>query len=160
MQTGPSDPRRHLATKLAKAAQTWPSVTLTGSWQSGKTTLCRALFAQLQYETLEAPDVRAFAATEDPCAFPAQFPEGVVLDEVHRVPDLFSCLQGITDADPVPVPGFSRARKSLSLLESVSQSLAGRMAVHDLLASDGRGDGPFFLVSRDSLHRFLPAHVR
>ena len=63
--------------------------------------MCRALFPQHQYETLEAPDVRAFAA-EDPRAFLARFPEGAVLDEVQRVPDLLSYLQGIIDSDPVP----------------------------------------------------------
>ncbi len=123
---------RDLAPRLTEAAQTWPSITLTGPRQSGKTTLCRALFPQHQYETLEAPDVRAFAA-EDPCAFLAQFQEGAVLDEVQRVPDLLSYLQGIIDADPAPGRWILTGSQNLSLLESVSQSLAGRTAVYNLL---------------------------
>lgn len=123
---------RDLAPKLTKAAEAWPSITLTGPRQSGKTTLCRALFPQHQYETLEAPDVRAFA-TEDPRAFLAQFPKGAVLDEVQRAPDLLSYLQGIIDSDPAPGRWILTVSQNLSLLESVSQSLAGRTAVYNLL---------------------------
>ncbi len=113
-------------------ARTWPSITLTGPRQSGKTTLCRALFPQHPYETLEAPDVRAFA-TEDPRAFLAQFAEGAVLDEVHRAPDLLSYLQGVIDEDPAPGRWVLTGSQNLSLPESVSQSLAGRTAVYNLL---------------------------
>ena len=105
---------RDLAPKLMEAAQIWPSITLTGPRQSGKTTLCRALFPQHPYETPEVPDVRAFTA-EDPRAFLAQFPEGTVLDEVHRVPDLLSCLQGIIDADPAPGRWILTGPHNLSL---------------------------------------------
>ena len=123
---------RDLASRLIKAAQTWPSITLTGPRQSGKTTLCRALFPQHPYETLEAPDVRAFAV-EDPRAFLAQFPEGAVLDEIQRVPELLSYLQGVIDAAPVPGRWILTGSQNLSLLQSVSQSLAGRTAVYKLL---------------------------
>ena len=123
---------RDLAPRLTRAAQTWPSITLTGPRQSGKTTLCRALFPQHPYETLEAPDVRAFAV-EDPRAFLSQFPQGAILDEVQRVPDLLSYLQGIIDADPAPGRWILTGSQNLSLLESVSQSLAGRTAVYNLL---------------------------
>ncbi len=136
---------RNLATKLTEAAQTWPSITLTGPRQSGKTTLCRALFPQHRYETLEAPDVRAFAA-EDPRAFLAQFPEGAVLDEIQRAPDLLSYLQGVIDADPTPGRWILTGSQNLSLLESVSQSLAGRTAVYNLLP-----------LTRDETMRF-PQH--
>ena len=123
---------RDLAPRLTKAAQNSPSITLTGPRQSGKTTLCRALFPQHPYETLETPDVRAFA-TEDPRAFLAQFPEGAVFDEVQRAPELLSYLQGIIDADPVPGRWILTGSQNLALLESVSQSLAGRTLRFDLL---------------------------
>jgi len=123
---------RDLAQRLTEAARIWPSITLTGPRQSGKTTLCRALFPQHRYETLEAPDIRAFAA-EDPRAFLDRFPEGAIIDEVQRVPDLLSYLQGIIDADPVPGRWILTGSQNLFLLESVSQSLAGRTAVYNLL---------------------------
>ena len=123
---------RDLAPKLIESANQVPAITLTGPRQSGKTTLCRSVFPRHPYVTLEAPDTRAFAA-EDPRAFLAQFPQGAVIDEVQRAPDLLSYLQGIIDDDPAPGRWILSGSQNLSLLESVSQSLAGRTAVHHLL---------------------------
>ncbi len=122
---------RDIAPRLIQAAQTWPSITLTGPRQSGKTTLCRTLFPQHPYQSLEDLDVRAFAM-EDPRAFLAQFPCGAVLDEIQKVPGLFSYLQGIIDTDPKPGRWILTGSQNLSLLQSVSQSLAGRTALCNL----------------------------
>ena len=123
---------RDLTPRLLRAAVRSPSVTLTGPRQSGKTTLCRAVFPRHAHVTLESPDDRAFAA-DDPRAFLAQFPRGAILDEVQRAPDLLSYLQGIIDDDPTPGRWILSGSQNLSLLESVSQSLAGRTEVHHLL---------------------------
>ncbi len=123
---------RDISPKLIGAAKQLPAITLTGPRQSGKTTLCRAVFPQHPYVTLESPDVRKFAA-EDPRAFLAQFPDGAIIDEVQRVPDLLSYLQGIIDDDPAPGRWILTGSQNLTLLESVSQSLAGRTMVHYLL---------------------------
>ena len=122
---------RDITPRLIKAAQTWPSITLTGPRQSGKTTLCRTLFPQHPYLSLEDLDVRAFAM-EDPRAFLAQFARGAILDEIQKAPRLFSYLQGIIDADPAPGRWILTGSQNLSLLESVSQSLAGRTAIYNL----------------------------
>ena len=123
---------RDLAPELVRVARQFPSITLTGPRQSGKTTLCRAVFPDHPYATLEALDIRAFA-TEDPRGFLRQFPQGAIIDEVQRVPGILSYLQGIIDSDPEPGRWILTGSQNLSLLESVSQSLAGRTAVHYLL---------------------------
>lgn len=124
--------QRDLAPKLLDAARRMPSVTLTGPRQSGKTTLCKTVFPKHSYVSLEAPDARAFAL-EDPRAFLAQYMDGAIVDEVQRAPDLLSYLQVIIDADPQPGRWVLTGSQNLSLSESVSQSLAGRTAVHHLL---------------------------
>jgi len=123
---------RDLTPLIRKAARQFPAVTLTGPRQSGKSTLCRALFPTLPYANLEAPDTRAFA-TDDPRAFLAQYPKGAVIDEVQRAPQLPSYLQGIIDADPRPGRWILTGSQNLALVESVTQSLAGRSAVLHLL---------------------------
>ena len=70
---------------------------------------------------------------EDPRAFLAQFPDGAVIDEIQRVPELLSYLQGIIDDNPAPGRWILSGSQNLTLLESVRQSLAGRTEVHQLL---------------------------
>ena len=131
--------------ELERAATWAPSITLTGPRQSGKTTLCRAVFSDHPYCSLEAPDDRAFAQ-EDPRAFLGQYPRGAVLDEVQRVPELLSYLQGVIDDDPTPGRWILSGSQNFALLESVTQSLAGRTAMHQLLP-----------LSWDEIRRF-PQH--
>ncbi len=123
---------RDLAPRLLQAARQFPAVTLTGPRQSGKSTLCQALFPHLGYANLEAPDVRGFALN-DPRAFLAEFPDGAIVDEVQRAPELPSYLQGLIDADPRPGRYILTGSQNLALLRTVSQSLAGRTAVLHLL---------------------------
>ena len=116
---------RDLAPRLSAAARSFPALTLTGPRQSGKSTLCRLLFPRHPYVNLEAPDVRRFAL-EDPRAFLAQFPAGAVLDEIQRAPELTAYLRRCIDADPASRALGPPGSQHFALLESVSQSLAGR----------------------------------
>lgn len=123
---------RDLTRKLKAAAKSFPAVTVTGPRQSGKSTLCRAVFPKHAYASLETPDVRSFALG-DPRGFLVQYPHGAILDEVQRCPELPSYLQGLIDKDPTPGKWILTGSQNLILLESVSQSLAGRTAVLHLL---------------------------
>jgi predicted AAA+ superfamily ATPase len=124
--------RRDLAKVLRTAARQYPVVTVTGPRQSGKTTLCRAVFPKKAYASFEALDVREFA-THDPRGFLADYPSGAILDEVEHVPELLSYLQGDVDEDPKPGRFILTGSQHLGLSAAVSQSLAGRTAVLHLL---------------------------
>jgi hypothetical protein len=110
----------------------FPIVTITGPRQSGKTTLAKAVFAGKPYVSLEDPDVR-LAATEDPRAFLGRFPEGAVLDEVQRCPDILSYLQTRVDADGRMGLFILTGSQQFGLLSGISQSLAGRTTFVELL---------------------------
>jgi hypothetical protein len=123
---------RTLAPRLLELARRFPVVTITGPRQSGKTTLCRAAFPDKPYVSLEAPDVRSYAAS-DPRGFLAEHRAGAIVDEVQRVPELLSYLQVEVDAQPAPGRFILTGSANLVLLQSVSQSLAGRTALLTLL---------------------------
>ncbi len=117
---------------LKELARQYPVVTVTGPRQSGKTTLCRKVFKTKEYVNLEAPDTRLFAR-EDPRGFLAQFSKGVILDEIQRVPDLLSYIQPMVDQKKGPGQFILTGSQQLEVLNTVSQSLAGRTALLKLL---------------------------
>ncbi|MCY7356675.1 MAG: ATP-binding protein [Rudanella sp.] len=123
---------RDLTPKLLQVAKQYPIVTLTGPRQSGKSTLVRALFGDLPYVLLEDPDIRLLAQT-DPRGFLANYPDGAIFDEVQRVPDLFSYLQGIVDQGQHTRPYILTGSQNFLLMEQIGQTLAGRTAVLRLL---------------------------
>lgn len=123
---------RTLASRARQLAEKFPAVTITGPRQSGKTTLARMTFPDHPYASLESPDVQAFAL-EDPRGFLAQFPEGAILDEVQRAPDLASYLQELMDEPGRKSTWILTGSQDFALMASLSQSLAGRTAVLHLL---------------------------
>ncbi len=125
--TSPLVPRT-LAPVLASRFQSYPVVTLTGPRQSGKTTLCRMVFPDKRYANLERPDVRRFAL-EDPRGFLAQFPDGAVIDEIQRAPDLVSYIQARVDETPRKGLFILTGSQQLDVSARVTQSLAGRTSV-------------------------------
>ena len=139
---------RHLSESVLSAAAQSPVVTLMGPRQSGKTTLCRMLFPDHEYLSLEAPDVRS-RAIEDPRGFLAS-EDDLIIDEIQRAPDLLSYIQVLVDEDSRPGRFILTGSQNLLLMESVSQTLAGRTALLRLF--------PFSLPELLGRDLFDPAH--
>jgi predicted AAA+ superfamily ATPase len=124
--------QRDIGSISKKLFRKYPVISITGPRQSGKTTLIKYLFPDLPYVSLEDHDERQFAI-QDPRGFLARFPNGAVLDEVQRTPQVFSYIQ--TEVDKRRKNGLYvlSGSQNFLLLEGISQSLAGRVAVLKLL---------------------------
>ena len=123
---------RHLSKVLKARYKSARSVYIFGPRQSGKTTLVKETFPELKYVNLEDPDTLEFSET-DPRGFFAQFDSdgGGIIDEPQRNPKLFSYLQGQIDNDKKKF--ILTSSQNFLTMESISQSLAGRITVLNLL---------------------------
>lgn len=121
---------------LIKSQQSkFPILAITGPRQSGKTTLLQRMFKDFRYVSLENPDMRSFA-TDDPTGFLNEYSENVILDEVQRVPTLFSYLQTKVDGSRKMGQYILSGSQNFHLLNSITQTLAGRVALFKLLPLD------------------------
>ena len=110
----------------------YPILTITGPRQSGKTTLCRKAFPDLEYVSLESPDRREFA-TRDPRGFLGALGEGAILDEIQRAPELVSYIQEIVDESRRNSVFVLTGSQQFRVSAAISQSLAGRTGILRLL---------------------------
>ncbi len=124
--------KREMSSTLKKVAKEYPVVLVHGPRQSGKTTICRAVFTDKPYVSMENPDTRS-RALEDPRGFLADFPNGVILDEIQRTPNLLSYMQQIVDEKKQNGFFILTGSDNFSLQQITSQSLAGRIALLTLL---------------------------
>lgn len=118
--------KRNLESQIKKYAEQYPVLSIVGPRQSGKTTLARYLFPDYRYVSLENLDSRSLAH-DDPRGFLYDFPPPVIIDEIQRVPHLFSYLQEKVDLNPAPAQYILTGSQQFLLMESISQSLAGRV---------------------------------
>lgn len=122
---------RILSTKILETAKVAPLIGIVGPRQSGKTTLAKEIFPKYTYVNLEQPDVRLYAQN-DPKAFLTQYDNHVILDEIQRVPELFSYLQVKTDNDKKMGQYVLTGSQHFLMMQSITQSLAGRIAIFNL----------------------------
>ena len=93
---------RYIQPRLIEALKDSPAVLIHGPRQSGKTTLAQMLSQLKRYRYISFDDVTAMdAATSDPIGFVKGLPKRVILDEIQRVPHIFSTLKSVIDSDRV-----------------------------------------------------------
>lgn len=126
---------RRIHEQIILTRDKYPILALTGPRQSGKTTLLKNSFPEYRYVSLENPDAREFAES-DPIAFLGLYDKYVILDEVQRAPKLFSYLQGHVDESGLMGQYILSGSQNFNLLHSITQSLAGRVALFKLLPLD------------------------
>ena len=117
---------------IMRLAKGFPVIAITGPRQSGKTTLARSAFPDKPYLTLEDPDTRLLAES-DPRGLLSNYPDGLILDEVQRSPQIFSYLQNFVDAHLVPGKYILTGSQQFGLMSGITQSLAGRAGMIQLL---------------------------
>lgn len=124
--------KRIAAKRLKDLHRMFKVVAVIGPRQSGKTTLVKSVFPEKPYANLENPDTRLFSL-EDPRGFLSQFPEGAILDEVQRNPEIFSYLQETVDNQKESGQFILTGSNNFLLNEQISQTLAGRVGYLNLL---------------------------
>lgn len=124
--------KRELTESLKGMAQKYPVVTLIGPRQSGKTTLACQTFPEYRYVNLEQTSMRLMAK-EDPRGFLASNPPPLIIDEVQRCPELLSEIQVVSDSLNRNGAFILTGSQQLTLMQGVSQTLAGRTSILTLL---------------------------
>jgi predicted AAA+ superfamily ATPase len=126
--------KRTLETKLKTLATQFSAISITGPRQSGKTTLAKATFPDHEYFNFEDPNIRSIFRS-DPHNFLKRSMDkpGLILDEPQNVPEIFSYLQLYIDEYHKPGHFILPGSQNFLLNESISQSLAGKIAILTLL---------------------------
>lgn len=115
-----------------KALEHFPVVLLTGSRQSGKSTLLQEAFPKYHYETLDDPSLRALAI-EDPQLFLSSRPRPLAIDEIQYAPELFPYIKMEVDKNRSDYGRFLlTGSQTFQVMEQVTESLAGRVALFDV----------------------------
>ena len=138
---------RLLGSKISMAAEKMPIIAVTGPRQSGKSTLIQQLFPNHTYLNLEDIELRKFALS-DPKGFLLNAGKKAIIDEVQYAPELLSYIQVITDREKIAGQFIISGSQNLLLMQSITQSLAGRVAIFNLL--------PFSLEEIRQTHFALP----
>jgi uncharacterized protein len=122
--------RRLVEPRLEEALDDTPAVLIHGPRQCGKTTLARSVGAKRGYAYLNLDDdvIRA-AADADPAGFVGDLPERAILDEVQRVPRLFTTLESAIDRDRAPGRFLLTGSANVLLVPKLADSLAGRLEI-------------------------------
>lgn len=123
---------RSIKQKVLSSFKKFPIIGICGPRQSGKTTLVKQIFKNLHYINLEDPSLRMMIQ-KDPKSFLDNHQKGLIIDEIQYIPELFSYLQLYSDAREKPGQYVITGSQYFLLNEKISQSLAGRISIFNLL---------------------------
>ena len=149
---------------LAQALRDYPVVVVTGSRQSGKSTLLKTALSHWPVVSLEVLDLRE-SAQRDARAFLKQYPSPLIIDELQRVPDLFSYIQTAVDNSGKMGQYVLSGSQQFSLMAGVTQSLAGRASLIELHPRRRKeltdaGDMPTSIDAPMWMGRYPAVHAR
>ena len=129
---------RTLSEPLAAASRQFPVILIPGPRQVGKTTLLKhAATAERRYVTLDDPQARTLA-NDDPGLFLQRFPPPVLIDEIQYAPQLLPYIKMAVDARQQPGDFWLTGSQQFHLMQGVSESLAGRVGIVNLLGFSRR----------------------
>lgn len=164
---------RHMIENIIDSEKTFPAVLITGPRQVGKTTIIKNLYPNMQFVSLDS-NAKKNAAMADPANFLKLQGVPLILDEVQKVPELFTEIKFIIDSTVNKKKGASRRRngmffltgsQNMLLMKNTSESLAGRISIIRMLGLSTReiykdkNQTPFlptteYLLKRKPKHKF------
>jgi len=137
---------RLLGREIARAARHFPALIVTGPRRAGKTTLLRRLFPRASYRLMEDPDVVS-RVRSDPRGFLEELEPPAILDEIQNVPEILNYVRTRIDlARRRTGPWILTGSQEAPLMRGVTESLAGRAAVFELLPLSTRETGKVSLL--------------
>lgn len=143
---------RTLESWFKEASRQFPVLLVTGARQVGKTTFLRRVSEpERSYVTLDDPLVLALAKS-DPALFMQRFPPPVLIDEIQYAPELLPYIKMACDQHRVPNLFWLTGSQQFQMMRGVSESLAGRVGVLQLLGFSRRE----LLGRGESSQPFLP----
>ena len=139
---------------LLRLASQFPVIGVTGPRQSGKSTLTKATFPDKRYISFDDKSMRELAQS-NPSDFVSAFPNGAIIDEAQKVPEIFDAVKMHVDStDYQPGKFILTGSSQLRLKTNMTDSMAGRAAflkllpfsVKELREAESLPDDPYSLI--------------